>query len=107
MTEEQLWQEYGRHAEGFKKLEVLLPDNEFSLLHDNAKIQGLTKAEYIASLLHGNALSTDKPKTKARAECDCCKKCGFCNKPFIPFRSTTKFCCDNCRKKNHIKKQKS
>ena len=43
-----------RKAADFKKLEVLLPGNEFALLHDNAKEQGLTKAKYIVSLLHGN-----------------------------------------------------
>jgi hypothetical protein len=38
-----------------RKLEILLPDNEFTLLHDNAKQQGLTKAKYIVSLLHSNS----------------------------------------------------
>jgi len=37
-----------------RKLEVLLPDNDFNLLHDNAKQQGLTKAKYVVSLLHDN-----------------------------------------------------
>jgi len=40
-----------------RKLEMLLPDNEFLLLHDNAKKQELTKAKYIISLLHGNGVS--------------------------------------------------
>jgi len=37
-----------------RKLEVLLPSDEFTLLHDNAKQQGLTKAKYVVSLLHDN-----------------------------------------------------
>jgi len=35
-----------------RKLEVLLPDDDFLLLNRNAKEQGLTKAKYIVSLLH-------------------------------------------------------
>jgi len=37
-----------------KKLEVWLPNDEAKLLHDNAKNKGLTKAEYVASLLPDN-----------------------------------------------------
>ena len=38
-----------------RKLEVLLPGDEFTLLHDNAKQKGLTKAKYVVSLLHDNS----------------------------------------------------
>jgi len=37
-----------------RKLEILLPNDEFSLLHDKAKQLGLTKAKYVVSLLHDN-----------------------------------------------------
>ncbi|GAW85334.1 hypothetical protein bplSymb_SCF00511P001 [Bathymodiolus platifrons methanotrophic gill symbiont] len=49
--------EFRAKAKGkFKKLEVLLPCNEFDLLHGNAKQSELTKANYVVSLLHGNGL---------------------------------------------------
>jgi len=44
-----------------RKLEVLLPSDEFALLHDNAKQQGLTKAKYVVSLLHGNGDNQAQP----------------------------------------------
>jgi len=56
-----------RRASGYKKLEVLLPDNEFKLLHDNAKELDLTKASYIIKLLQGNEIKTvlaPKPQQK-------------------------------------------
>ena len=49
--------EFRAKAKGkFRKLEVLLPCNEFNLLHGNAKELGLTKANYVVSLLHDNEL---------------------------------------------------
>jgi len=41
----------------FKKLEVLLPVEEFALLSGNAKEQGFTQSKYILSLLYGNKAS--------------------------------------------------
>ncbi|MFK5948154.1 MAG: hypothetical protein QM500_05225 [Methylococcales bacterium] len=43
----------------FKKLEVLLPNNEAKLLHDNANSLGITKADYIVRMLHDNSLLHD------------------------------------------------
>ena len=42
-----------------RKLEVLLPGDEFTLLHNNAKQQGLTKAKYVVSLLHDNSSANE------------------------------------------------
>jgi len=47
--------EYRLKAKGtYRKLETMLPCNEFDLLHANAKQAGKTKAQYIVGLLHGN-----------------------------------------------------
>jgi hypothetical protein len=58
------------HAGTHKKLEILLPNNEFNLLHDNAINQGLTKAQYVINLLQGNKAlpdnTTNKQKLKAK-----------------------------------------
>jgi len=39
-----------------KKLEVWLPNDEAMVLSDNAKNKGLTKADYVISLLHDNGI---------------------------------------------------
>jgi len=43
-----------RHGDSFKRLDILLPVNESKLLHGNAKQLGISKADYIVKLLHGN-----------------------------------------------------
>jgi len=43
-------------ASTHKKLEVWLPNGKAKLLHDNAKNKGLTKAEYVVSLLPDNGI---------------------------------------------------
>jgi len=58
----------------FKRLDTLLPVEVFNLLHDNAKEHKLTKAAYIAELLHGNnttvkgidALLSDNEKSQSK-----------------------------------------
>jgi len=58
-----------RRANGYKKLEILLPDNAFKLLHGNAKELGLTKASYVISLLQGNEIKTVlAPKSQQKDE---------------------------------------
>ncbi|MCF7970827.1 MAG: hypothetical protein K9L22_06645 [Methylococcaceae bacterium] len=49
------------HGNKFKRLDVLLPTELFNELHGNAERQGVTKAQYIDGLLHGNSSIIKKP----------------------------------------------
>ena len=43
-----------RRCHEYKRLDLLLPVPEYKLLSGNAKKLGITKADYIVKLLHGN-----------------------------------------------------
>ena len=51
-----------RHSDKLKRLDILLPVNESKLLHGNAKKLGISKADYIVKLLHGNRTLVDCEK---------------------------------------------
>jgi len=54
------------HSNQFKRLDVLLPTELFNELHGNAEKHGMTKAQYLDNLLHGNGSITKKPSSKPK-----------------------------------------